>query len=120
MPSQSIDQKTADEALKHIRLWEGFKDTVYADGGGVPHIGYGFALIVKVGDEWEIKTDLKKKLNAAGVAWEKADNEKLVEIRAALNTGTASEATALTDGHPFSAIDKPGAEKLARDALPGI
>ena len=47
MPSQSIDQKTADEALKHIRLWEGFENTVYADGGGVPHIGYGFALIVK-------------------------------------------------------------------------
>ena len=46
MPSQSIDQKTADEALKHIRLWEGFKDTVYADYNGVPHIGYGFALII--------------------------------------------------------------------------
>ena len=75
MPSQSIDQKTADAAFRHISLWEGFEDTVYADGGGVPHIGYGYALIVKVGDEWEIKTDLKKKLNAAGVAWEKADNE---------------------------------------------
>ena len=47
MPSQSLDQKTADAAFKHIALWEGFEDTVYADGGGVPHIGYGFALIVK-------------------------------------------------------------------------
>ena len=41
MPSQSIDQKTADAAFKHIALWEGFEDTVYADGGGVPHIGHG-------------------------------------------------------------------------------
>ena len=120
MPSQSIDQKTADAAFKHIALWEGFEDTVYADGGGVPHIGYGYALIVKVGDEWIIKPKLQNKLQAAGVTLRPADMRKLEEIRAALNTGTASEATALINGHPFSAIDKPGAEKLTRDALPGI
>ncbi len=42
----SLDQKTADAAFKHIRLWEGFKDTVYADPSGVPHIGYGYTLII--------------------------------------------------------------------------
>ena len=118
MPSQSIDQKTADAAFRHISLWEGFEDTVYADGGGVPHIGYGYALIVKVGGKWEIRRDLKDTLQAAGVTLRPADNEKLEEIRDALNASKASEATALTDGHPFPTIDKPGAEKLTRDALP--
>ena len=41
MPSQSLDQKTADAAFKHIALWEGFKETVYVDssGGVAPALG---------------------------------------------------------------------------------
>ncbi len=37
----SLDQETADAAVRHIILWEGFEDTVYADsgGGGPPALG---------------------------------------------------------------------------------
>ena len=41
MPSQSLDQKTADAAFRHISLWEGFEDTVSVDssGGVAPALG---------------------------------------------------------------------------------
>ena len=45
----------ADLTRRLINGLEAFDGQVYADIVGVPTIGYGYALVVKVGDTWKIK-----------------------------------------------------------------
>lgn len=64
---QSLEDYTADLLIKH----EGFRDTVYLDGNGIPTIGYGFTdpawikkgRITKAEARQELKRQIKSRQN---------------------------------------------------------
>ena len=50
--SAPIDGRTIDVATDYTRLWEGIHERVGPDHTGVPTVGHGFALVVKVKGKW--------------------------------------------------------------------
>jgi Ca2+-binding RTX toxin-like protein/LysM repeat protein len=59
---------TLTEAEKVIAVFEGKKVNAYVDSVGIPTIGSGFAMVIKVNGTWVVRSDLNTVLNAAGLA----------------------------------------------------
>ena len=55
--SAPIDGRTIDVATDYTRLWEGIHERVGPDHTGVPTVGHGFALVVKVKGKWVLNEE---------------------------------------------------------------
>ena len=119
--SAPIDPRTIDVAMNYTRPWEGFHERVGPDSTGVPTIGHGFALIVKVGNKWKLNAQTRKeldaKLNRFGVDLDNADFNKLDKVIEALNAGNTALAKSLTAAHDFPSITKGDAAQLLRETI---
>ena len=112
-----IDSDTLDAAMEYTKLWEGVHSTVGPDSKGVPTLGHGFALIIDIGNEWVIRSDLIDKLATASITLEPEDLTKLIEIQDALAAGDIAEAKRLTVAHDFPSITGAQAETLFRETI---
>jgi hypothetical protein len=106
-----------DVLFRFVGGSESFRPEVYDDGKGIPTIGYGTALIIKVKGRWTVLRQLEERLQAAGVPLDidrlKDDYKKLGEISEALNEGERENARAIINVYQFSIkVDEPQARKL--------
>ena len=97
---------TFDSILREfITGSEGFRSNVYADSEGIPTIGYGYALLVKAGDEWNIKETLAGDLQfifGSGFSLSVEDIDTLTLAVDALQDGNKATATNIIESHIFS------------------
>ncbi len=49
--TQGVTPETIAAAMAYTKPWEGFNPTVEPDGGGIPTLGHGFALIIGKADD---------------------------------------------------------------------
>jgi hypothetical protein len=68
------------ELLKLIRGGEGFNSRIYPDRGGVPTIGYGYALLIKRGGEFQIRRGWIEDFKKAGINLNQWEQERLEEV----------------------------------------
>jgi len=87
-----------DAAFALISDGEGFRGGIYADVKGVPTIGYGYALAIKVGGAWIPKPTLSSDLAAIGIFLTAPQSQVLQAVIGALNSGDVTLASSLSDG----------------------
>ena len=119
--SAPIDRRTIEVAMDYTRPWEGFHERVGPDSTGVPTIGHGFALVVKVGNKWVLNEEnlgeLTDKLSRFGVDLDETDLDELDKVIEALNTGDSKLAKSLTRAHGFPSITPADADRLLRETI---
>ncbi len=119
--SAPIDGRTINVAMDYTRLWEGIHERVGPDGAGVPTIGHGFALVVKVKGKWILNErnagELQDKLGRFGVDLDPNDIKKLNEVIDALNAGDSTRAKSLARAHRFPSITGADADRLLRETI---
>src|SRR5207249_3402877 len=80
-----------------IRQSESLIRRIYTDGVGVPTLGVGYALAVKIGGTWQLRDapTLDANLASIGITLSQADRIRLDNVVAQLNAGSVTGAQTL-------------------------
>jgi GH24 family phage-related lysozyme (muramidase) len=84
------------DLLTFIKGAEGPGATPYVDTRGIPTIGYGYALVIKVNGTWEINPNLTSDFSGI-YTFTEADNALLTTIAGDLNDTSVSQATRISN-----------------------
>jgi len=74
------EERYKEELLKLIKGGEGFSSQIYSDKGGIPTIGYGYALLTKKGDRFIPRPSWKRDFERANIDISWWEEEKLEDF----------------------------------------
>jgi Ca2+-binding RTX toxin-like protein len=85
-----IETGYEDDVFAFIRREEGLVRRVYSDSLGVPTLGVGYALIIKINGEWRLRPTLDADLLSLGITLTVDDRASLETLRRNLNANNGA------------------------------
>ncbi|MEW5949278.1 MAG: hypothetical protein AB1711_07675 [Thermodesulfobacteriota bacterium] len=119
IPGTLTEEDFDAQLFQFISEREGPRKKVYADSKGIPTIGIGYALVVNINGEWQVRTTLETDLAGVEVTIQESDKAQLSIVAEALTAGNQELARSLVENYTFSfSLPSDKADELFDSVIP--